>query len=199
MTNYWNPGNCVLIWENSARTFQWIPTWQGLDSFQKSLRSCALDKSSLSIGRVDFKQGYITHLGAYNTKVSSSPHAHAGLTANNNMTNLRTNVHVTYLMWNRHHGDKRTACDSLDIPLIHPPRGHLCVMYTCKCIYWLILYQYSELRCVMHLHAYSVVIVRLPCIGVRILISAVTFFSFFLKSLLHFLESWLFYLEMLAS
>ena len=35
---------CVLIWEYSARAFQWIPTWQGLDSFQKSLRSCVWTK-----------------------------------------------------------------------------------------------------------------------------------------------------------
>ena len=33
-------------------TFQLIPTWQGLNGFQKSLRPCALDKSSLSIRRV---------------------------------------------------------------------------------------------------------------------------------------------------
>ena len=42
----------VLIWEYSTRAVQWIPTWQGLDGFQNSLRACALDKSSLSIGRV---------------------------------------------------------------------------------------------------------------------------------------------------
>ena len=35
-----------------ARAIKWIPTWQGLGGFQKSLRSCALDGSSLSIGRV---------------------------------------------------------------------------------------------------------------------------------------------------
>ena len=48
----WNPGIWVLIWESSARAILWIPTWQGLDGFQKSLRSCALDERSLSIGRV---------------------------------------------------------------------------------------------------------------------------------------------------
>ena len=42
-----------LIWEYSARAIQWIPTWQGLDGFQKSLRSCASEESSLSIGRVN--------------------------------------------------------------------------------------------------------------------------------------------------
>ena len=34
--------NCYSIWELS-RAFQWIPIWQGLDDFQKSLRRCALD------------------------------------------------------------------------------------------------------------------------------------------------------------
>ena len=43
----------VLIWEVSARAFQWIPTRQCLDSFQNCLRSCALDKSSLSIERAN--------------------------------------------------------------------------------------------------------------------------------------------------
>ena len=45
-----NPGKWVLIWENLARAIQWIPTWQGLDGFQKSLHPCVLDESSLSIG-----------------------------------------------------------------------------------------------------------------------------------------------------
>ena len=31
---------------------QWIPTWQGLNGFQRFLCSCALDESSVSIGRV---------------------------------------------------------------------------------------------------------------------------------------------------
>ena len=52
LRNHWNPGIWVLIWKYSARAFQWIPTWQGSDGFRKSLRSCVLDKSSLSIGRV---------------------------------------------------------------------------------------------------------------------------------------------------
>ena len=52
LKNEWNPGNGVLIWEYSARAFQWIPTWQGLDGFQKSLHPCALNESSLSIRRV---------------------------------------------------------------------------------------------------------------------------------------------------
>ena len=42
----------VLIREYSGTTFQWIPTWQGLDGFQKYLRLCALDEVSLSIGRI---------------------------------------------------------------------------------------------------------------------------------------------------
>ena len=53
LRNYWNPGIWVLIWKYSTRAIQWIPTWQGLDVFQKSLHSCALDESSLSIGRVN--------------------------------------------------------------------------------------------------------------------------------------------------
>ena len=35
------PGTLVFIGESSARAFQWIPTWQGLDDFQKSLHPCA--------------------------------------------------------------------------------------------------------------------------------------------------------------
>ena len=47
------PDTIALIWEvSAARAIQWIPTQQGLDGFQKSLRPCALDESSLSIGRV---------------------------------------------------------------------------------------------------------------------------------------------------
>ena len=52
LKNDWNPGSWVLIWEHSARAIQWIPTWQGLDVFLKSLHSCALDESSPSIRRV---------------------------------------------------------------------------------------------------------------------------------------------------
>ena len=52
LKDFWNPGKWVLIWEYSVTAFQWIPTWQGLDSFWKSLHACALDKGSLSIGRV---------------------------------------------------------------------------------------------------------------------------------------------------
>ena len=32
-----NQGTWVLIWGYSSRDIQWIPTWQGLDGFQKSL------------------------------------------------------------------------------------------------------------------------------------------------------------------
>ena len=47
-----NPGIWVLIWEYSVTAIKWIPTWQGLDGFQKqSPRPCPLDESSLSIGR----------------------------------------------------------------------------------------------------------------------------------------------------
>ena len=57
--NDWNPGRWVLIWEHSSRAIQWIPTWQGLVGFQRCLRSCAFDESSLSIGRV--KRKLLTH------------------------------------------------------------------------------------------------------------------------------------------
>ena len=53
LKNDWNPCTWVLIWECSARYIEWIPTCQGLDCYQKSLRPCALDESSLSIGRVN--------------------------------------------------------------------------------------------------------------------------------------------------
>ena len=50
LKNDLNPETWALIWEYSARAIQWISTWQGLDGFQKSLRPCALDESSISIG-----------------------------------------------------------------------------------------------------------------------------------------------------
>ena len=43
LKNDWNPGKWVLIWEYSVRAIQWIPIWQGLDGFQKSLHPCVLD------------------------------------------------------------------------------------------------------------------------------------------------------------
>ena len=52
LKNHWNPGKWVLIWEHSVRPIQWVPTWQGLDDFQKCLRFCALDESNLGIERV---------------------------------------------------------------------------------------------------------------------------------------------------
>ena len=53
MKNIWNPGKWVLFREYSERAFWWIPTWHGLDGFQKSLRPYALDERSLSIGRAN--------------------------------------------------------------------------------------------------------------------------------------------------
>ena len=53
LKNDWNPGMLVLIWEYLSIAIQWIQTWQGLDDFQKYLRPCALDESSLSIERVN--------------------------------------------------------------------------------------------------------------------------------------------------
>ena len=59
LQNGWNPGTWVLIWEYSARAIQWVPTCQGLDGFQRSLRPCPLDESSLSIGSVDSWEGVL--------------------------------------------------------------------------------------------------------------------------------------------
>ena len=52
LENDWDPGTWVLIWEYSSKAIQWIPTWQGLEDFQKCACPCAVDESSLSIGRV---------------------------------------------------------------------------------------------------------------------------------------------------
>ena len=52
LKNTWNPVKWELILEYSVRAIQWIATWQGLDGFQKSLRSYAFNESSLSMGRV---------------------------------------------------------------------------------------------------------------------------------------------------
>ena len=56
LKHYWNPGKWVLIWEYSARAFQWIPASQGSDVFQNPLLPCALDESRLSIGRVKIRK-----------------------------------------------------------------------------------------------------------------------------------------------
>ena len=51
-----------------------MPTLQGLDEFLKSLRPCALDESSLSIGRVkavQFIQGIFMHFAAYGLHLST--------------------------------------------------------------------------------------------------------------------------------
>ena len=49
LKNDWNPDKWVLIWRNSVRAIQWIPTWQGFICFLKIYASLCLDKSSLSI------------------------------------------------------------------------------------------------------------------------------------------------------
>ena len=59
--NDWNPSIWVLMWEYSARSIQWIPGWQGLNGFQKTLHLYALEESSLSIGRVN--RQFITLIG----------------------------------------------------------------------------------------------------------------------------------------
>ena len=51
----------TLAYENSSEStqqelFNDYHTWQGIDGFQKSLRSCALDKNNFSIGRVKMYQ-----------------------------------------------------------------------------------------------------------------------------------------------
>ena len=51
--NDWNPGTWVLNWEYLTRAIQWVPIWQSLDGFQKSLHPCASDKRSLRIWRVN--------------------------------------------------------------------------------------------------------------------------------------------------
>ena len=48
LKNDWHTSKWVLIWEHSLRAIQCIPTWQGLDGFQRS---------SLSIGRVLTENG----------------------------------------------------------------------------------------------------------------------------------------------
>ena len=46
----WHIGTHLI--EYSTRAIQWMPRWQGWDSSQKSLHPCPLDKSSLSIWRL---------------------------------------------------------------------------------------------------------------------------------------------------
>ena len=55
---------------SSVRAIQWIPTWHGLDGFRKSLRPCALDESSLSIGRVNIS-AFEEHTWPFDTKRNS--------------------------------------------------------------------------------------------------------------------------------
>ena len=51
-----SPGKRVLIWGYSARAFQWIPTRQGLEGFQKYLRTCASDEN-----KPQHWKGYMHH------------------------------------------------------------------------------------------------------------------------------------------
>ena len=48
LKNDWNPSEWELNWEFPASANQWIPTWQGLYCFPRSLRPCASNESSLS-------------------------------------------------------------------------------------------------------------------------------------------------------
>ena len=40
----------VLFWKYSTRAFQWKPTWQGLDGFQKSLHPCVWANEASAFG-----------------------------------------------------------------------------------------------------------------------------------------------------
>ena len=44
------PATWVLIWDQYPMHIQCIPTWHGLDAFQKSLHLCALDENTPSNG-----------------------------------------------------------------------------------------------------------------------------------------------------
>ena len=57
-----NPVKWVLICYYSMRAFQWIPTWQDCDDFQKFLSCCAYDKSRLGIERVNSSNVVATFL-----------------------------------------------------------------------------------------------------------------------------------------
>ena len=55
MQKYWKITETLAYGYSSESTQQelWVLIWQGLDGFQKYLHLCALDESSLSIGRVE--------------------------------------------------------------------------------------------------------------------------------------------------
>ena len=55
MKNDLNHGVWVLVWEYSARAFHWIPTWQALNGFQNFLHFSPMDKSNLSMERINQK------------------------------------------------------------------------------------------------------------------------------------------------
>ena len=75
LKNGWNPGTWVLIWEYSGTAILLIPTWQGLDVFQKNN---SLDLSSLSIWKVQFLVGiydiFDYSLGMKNKKYFKESH-----------------------------------------------------------------------------------------------------------------------------
>ena len=39
-----NPDTSVLIWEYSTKAIQWIPTWQGVDGFQKTFAPLCFER-----------------------------------------------------------------------------------------------------------------------------------------------------------
>ena len=61
LKNDWNPGIWVLIRVYLARDMMNTNMAQGLDGFQKFLHLCALDESSLSIGRVNQETNIVTY------------------------------------------------------------------------------------------------------------------------------------------
>ena len=81
--NDWNSATWVLIGEYSARAIQWIPTWEGLDGFQKCLCPCALDECSLIIGRIKVDEmlqclvllGAIYSMGVFSCKYTIDKHS----------------------------------------------------------------------------------------------------------------------------
>ena len=52
MQKTWKMTETLAHMVTQLRAIQWIPTWTGLDGFQRSLHPCIWGKLSLNIGRV---------------------------------------------------------------------------------------------------------------------------------------------------
>ena len=123
LKNDWNPGKWVLIWEHSARAFQWIPTWQGFDAFQKSLRpyiASALKGLRQSYWILVLSTGQrlllkCTHLG---------PVCRYLLLEKNYESNWVAQVKPTSQSWVGNNG--REEIEFIGIPLIFGPWGCPC-------------------------------------------------------------------------